>query len=79
MMAMTPTRQRLGVLALARPTFDVPYAEEMAARRSRSDLILVSHQAASIKAQCDMAAVLHGGTLTFFEDVGAAIRLYSKL
>jgi len=55
------------------------YAEEMAARRSRSDLILVSHQAASIRAQCDMAAVLHDGTLTFFEDVGAAIRLYSKL
>ena len=32
MMAMAPTGQRLGVLALARPTFDVPYAEEMAAR-----------------------------------------------
>jgi ABC-type polysaccharide/polyol phosphate transport system ATPase subunit len=39
----------------------------------------VSHQVASIKAQCDMAAVLHGGTLTLFDDVAAAIRLYSKL
>lgn len=32
MTAMASTGQRLGVLALARPTFDVPYAEEMAAR-----------------------------------------------
>jgi len=32
MMAMGQTGRRLGVLALARPTFDVPYAEEMAAK-----------------------------------------------
>lgn len=59
--------------------FAARYAAELAARRSRSDLILVSHNAAAIRAQCDMAAVLHGGTLTLFDDVAAAIRLYTRL
>lgn len=55
------------------------YAEEMEGRRKRSDLILVSHQTGSVKAQCDMAAVLHDGRLTVFDDVAAAIRLYTGL
>ncbi len=33
---MSEPRKRIGVLALARPTFDVPYAEEVAAEAMRT-------------------------------------------
>jgi capsular polysaccharide transport system ATP-binding protein len=55
------------------------YSDEMEKRRTHSDLILVSHQIKSIKKQCDIAAVLHDGKITLFDDVEAAIRLYSAL
>jgi capsular polysaccharide transport system ATP-binding protein len=55
------------------------YEEIMKTRRARSSMILVSHSPAAIKAQCDLAAILHRGQLVMTDDVGAAINLYGRL
>jgi capsular polysaccharide transport system ATP-binding protein len=43
------------------------------ARAAVSDIIIVSHDEATIRAWCDMGAVLHNGQLTLFDDLDAAI------
>jgi capsular polysaccharide transport system ATP-binding protein len=59
--------------------FSRRFDEELAARKARSDFIVVSHNPASVRKQCDMAAVLSGGTITIFEDVAEAIQVYERL
>lgn len=55
------------------------YEAVLADRRARSDVILVSHNPSVVRAQCDMAAILEDGTLTMFDDVGEAVRIYTGL
>ncbi len=53
--------------------------ETFAARRAIADVIIVSHQMATIRAFADSAAVLHQGELLFFEDIGDAIYYYNHM
>jgi capsular polysaccharide transport system ATP-binding protein len=43
-------------------------------RAAQSDVIIVSHNIDTIRAYCDMGAVLHNGALTFFNDLDSTIR-----
>lgn len=42
-------------------------------------LVMVSHQPAHVRTFCRTAAILHGGALTFFEDLDEAIATYEAL
>jgi len=53
--------------------------EEFAKRRKKSDIIMVSHGMATIKAYCDRGIVLAGGQMHVFSNVDDAIELYKKL
>ncbi len=48
-------------------------------RRSRSTLLMVSHQAGILRAFCTTAAILNQGTLTFHEDMDEALATYEAL
>ncbi len=48
-------------------------------RKARSDLIMVSHSMSTIRSHCDVAAILSGGRLSFYEDMDEAIGLYQEL
>lgn len=54
-------------------------AAYFADRMTRSDIIMVSHSTHTIKAYCDMGAVLHDGQLDFYESVGDALHAYRNL
>lgn len=47
-------------------------------RKSRSDLLIVSHNPKTIKDHCDAAAVLHAEKLHYFDNLKEAIRYYEK-
>lgn len=53
--------------------------QAFADRRSRSDVIMVSHSVGTIKDYCDRGAVLVDGRLMMFEDVDQAIDMYNRL
>ena len=44
-----------------------------------SDIVLVSHNTHTIRSYCDMAAVLHGGSLTLYSSLEEAMRVYRSL
>ena len=48
-------------------------------RRSRADVIMVSHSVGTVKAYCDRGAVLVDGRLMMFDDVDNAIDIYNRL
>lgn len=48
-------------------------------RRQTSSVILVSHNEQTIRRNCDVAAVLTGGKLRYFEDIDDAFLLYRKV
>ena len=48
-------------------------------RMRRSDIILVTHNARTIRQYCDRGAVLAGGELRFYDDVGEALDAYHRL
>lgn len=48
-------------------------------RRAHSTLIVVSHSAATIRKNCDSAAVLHGGMLTVYDKLEDAMRVYTGI
>lgn len=48
-------------------------------RKARSDLIMVSHNMATIRAHCDIAAVLSRGRLTFYDDMEVAALQYGTV
>jgi len=54
-------------------------AEAFRARLFRSDIILASHNADTLRQYCDRGAVLAGGALTLLDDLGAAIGRYHRL
>lgn len=47
-------------------------------RRSRSILIMVSHNPGTIRQHCDIGAVLHQGKLHFYQNLKDAIKFYEK-
>jgi len=54
-------------------------AEAFRARVVRSDIILASHNPDTLRQYCDRGAVLAGGALTLFDDLGTAIGRYHRL
>ena len=54
-------------------------AEAFRARLVRSDIILASHNADTLRQYCDRGALLAGGALTLFDDLGAAIGRFHRL
>jgi capsular polysaccharide transport system ATP-binding protein len=48
-------------------------------KRKKANLIVVSHNPATIKRLCDWGAILSGGKLTLVEDIDEAIKIYSAL
>lgn len=54
---------------------EVAFAE----RRSRADVIMVSHGVGTIEKFCDRGAVLVDGRLMMFSDIDQAIDMYSRL
>jgi len=48
-------------------------------RRANASVILVSHNEQTIRRNCDMAAILHDGALTLYEDLKDALHNYKVL
>lgn len=48
-------------------------------RRENASVILVSHNEQTIRRNCDMAAILHEGSLDLYEDLQEAMREYNLL
>ena len=48
-------------------------------RRANASVILVSHNEQTIRRNCDMAAILHGGKLVLYEDLKEALHQYNIL
>ncbi len=48
-------------------------------RRAHASVILVSHNEQTIRRNCDMAAILHDGNLTLYDDLKEALQFYSFL
>jgi capsular polysaccharide transport system ATP-binding protein len=40
---------------------------------------MVSHSAATLRSYCDMAALVHGGTITLYDDIEEGIVAHQKL
>ena len=49
------------------------------ARKASSTLIVVSHSIATIRKNCDSAAVLHNGLLTSYDKLDDALRVYTGI
>jgi capsular polysaccharide transport system ATP-binding protein len=54
-------------------------AEAFRARMQHADIILVTHNPQTIRQYCDRAAVLAGGELRLYDDVGAALAAYQRM
>jgi capsular polysaccharide transport system ATP-binding protein len=55
-------------------------SQEMLSEKTRGrTVVLVSHVAEHVKLYCRTAAVLHDGSLTFFEDIDEAVATYRAL
>ena len=48
-------------------------------RRENASVILVSHNESTIRRNCDMAAILHGGKIEMYDDLREAMRYYKFL
>ena len=48
-------------------------------RRENASVILVSHNESTIRRNCDMAAILHGGKIEMYDDLKEAMRYYKFL
>lgn len=48
-------------------------------RRSRADVVMVSHSERTIRDYCDMGAILDAGQLTLYDDLSEAIRIYKTM
>ena len=49
------------------------------ARKADATLVVVSHSVATIRKNCDRAAVLHNGLLSEYETLGDALRVYTGI
>ena len=47
-------------------------------RAARSDIILVSHNADTIREYCDMGAILHNGTIEMFDEIEEALARFRE-
>ena len=54
-------------------------AEAFRERMLRSDIILVTHNAHTVRQYCDRGAVLANGELTLYGDIGTALACYHRL
>jgi capsular polysaccharide transport system ATP-binding protein len=61
------------------PPFRRKCAEAFRARLRQSDIILVTHNVDTLRQYCDRGALLAGGRLTVFDDLGTAIGRYRGL
>ncbi|WP_206930518.1 ATP-binding cassette domain-containing protein [Roseococcus thiosulfatophilus] len=59
--------------------FNAKCQQALLSRRRRSALILVSHNADTVRTFCRYAAVLNGGRLHFHENMDEAFRVYEQL
>ena len=48
-------------------------------RLGRSDIILATHNAHTIRQYCDRGAILSGGRLELFDDIGSALERYRRM
>jgi capsular polysaccharide transport system ATP-binding protein len=64
------------VVAVGDTRFGERCRQALAERRERSALLLVSHQAETVRAFCTSAAILHHGRLTRYDDLDQAIAAY---
>ncbi len=48
-------------------------------RLNSADVIMVSHEAATVKSFCDMAAILKDGKLSFYDSLDEATEIYREL
>ncbi|PTW60952.1 capsular polysaccharide transport system ATP-binding protein [Breoghania corrubedonensis] len=53
--------------------------EAFAERLSSADVIMVSHQASTVKSYCEMAAVLQDGKIRFYDSLEEATEIYQGL
>jgi capsular polysaccharide transport system ATP-binding protein len=67
------------VTAVGDTKFRERCAAELNERRQNGTLIMISHDAATLRTYCDSGAILRNGHLTFFETVGEAIGAYDSL
>ena len=67
------------VLEVGDRRFREKCARAFAARLQRSNLYMVSHNPATIRRYCDMAAVMSDGGITIFQDVESAIQFQASL
>ncbi len=67
------------VTAAGDARFNAKCQHALLSRRRRSALILVSHNAETVRTFCRYAAVLNGGRLTFHEDMDEAFVAYNRL
>lgn len=54
-------------------------ADAFRARMAQSDIILVTHNAQTIRQYCDRGAVLADGALSLYDDLGAALTQYHRI
>jgi capsular polysaccharide transport system ATP-binding protein len=54
-------------------------AEAFRERMLRSDIILVTHNAHTLRQYCDRGAILANGKLTFYDDIASALARYHRL
>ncbi len=66
------------VTAVGDARFRKKYHQEFLNRQKHSNLLMVSHQATTIKQFCDMAAVLFDGKITLYDSVEEGMQIYQK-
>jgi capsular polysaccharide transport system ATP-binding protein len=67
------------VTAVGDTKFRERCAAELKKRRQDGTLIMISHDAATLRTYCDSGGILRNGVLTFFETVDEAIQAYDSL
>jgi capsular polysaccharide transport system ATP-binding protein len=67
------------VTAVGDSRFQLRCAAALADRRSRSTIIMVSHDVGTIKRYCERGLVLHRGQFLHFSDVDDAVTFYRKM
>ena len=66
------------VTAVGDARFREKYHQEFMKRREHSCMLMVSHQPATIKEFCDMAAVLSDGKITLYDSVEEGMHMYQE-
>jgi capsular polysaccharide transport system ATP-binding protein len=67
------------IIAVGDSRFQLRCAAALADRRSRSTIIMVSHDVGTIKKYCERGLVLHRGQFLHFSDVDDAVTFYRKM